>query len=47
MAEGITVIDEVRYVERGYEDIVKKLRAIGADIRLVSHPDGEMLERAN
>ena len=47
VAEGITVIDEVRYVERGYEDIVKKLRAIGADIRLVSHPDGEMLERAN
>ena len=46
-AEGITVIDEVRYVERGYEDIVKKLRAIGADIRLVEHPDGQTLERAN
>ncbi len=38
-AEGITVIDEIKLIERGYDNIVGKLAAIGADIRLVSFPD--------
>ncbi|MBQ2697772.1 MAG: UDP-N-acetylglucosamine 1-carboxyvinyltransferase [Clostridia bacterium] len=34
-ADGTSTIDEVRYVERGYEDIIKKLRAIGADVKCI------------
>ena len=38
-AEGITVIDNITLIERGYDDIVGKLAAVGADIRKVSFPD--------
>ncbi len=31
-AEGVTEIEEIHYIERGYEDMDKKLRGIGADI---------------
>ncbi len=31
-AEGTTVIDNVRFIERGYEDFDSKIRAIGGDI---------------
>ncbi|MBP5155806.1 MAG: UDP-N-acetylglucosamine 1-carboxyvinyltransferase [Clostridia bacterium] len=32
-APGTTVIDDVYHIERGYEDMVGKLRGVGADIR--------------
>ncbi|MDQ1404597.1 MAG: UDP-N-acetylglucosamine 1-carboxyvinyltransferase [Acidobacteriaceae bacterium] len=32
VAEGETVIDRVYHIDRGYEDIVKKLRGVGAQI---------------
>ncbi|MBR4015586.1 MAG: UDP-N-acetylglucosamine 1-carboxyvinyltransferase [Anaerotignum sp.] len=32
-AEGETVIDGVRYIDRGYEDVEFKLQALGADIK--------------
>lgn len=35
-AEGITVIDDIRYIERGYEDFPAKLQALGAKIDKVS-----------
>ena len=38
-ARGQSEISGVQYIERGYEDIVEKLRAIGADIRAVEEPD--------
>ena len=38
-ARGTTMIEGVSYIERGYEDIVDKLRALGADIRCVDMPD--------
>ncbi len=38
-ANGTTEISNVQYIERGYEDIVGKLRAVGADIRMVDDPD--------
>ena len=38
-AEGVTEIDHIHHVERGYEDIVGKLRSVGADIRLVDVPE--------
>jgi len=34
-AEGLTEVTEVQVIERGYERIVEKLAALGADIRLV------------
>ena len=40
-AEGITEIDSVHYIERGYEDIVQKLRNVGADIRIETVPREE------
>ena len=39
-AEGTTVVEDVEYIERGYQDIVGKLRGLGADIVAVSEPDG-------
>ncbi len=35
-AEGITVVDDIYYIERGYEDFEKKLSALGAQIEKVS-----------
>ena len=34
-ARGTTQIEEVHHIERGYEDVVEKLRDLGADIRRV------------
>jgi len=34
-AEGITTIDEIRYIERGYEDFPQKLQSLGAQIAIV------------
>ena len=39
-AEGTTVVEDVEFIERGYQDIVGKLRGLGADIIAVSEPDG-------
>ena len=38
-AEGVTELSQVQFIERGYEDLVDKLRAVGADIRVVDAPD--------
>jgi len=38
-ALGTTEIEGVHYIERGYEDLVGKLRAVGADIVSVVSPD--------
>ena len=40
-AHGTSEISCVQYIERGYEDIVGKLRAVGADIRCVDVPGDE------
>ena len=40
-AEGVTEIDSIHYIERGYEDIVEKLRNVGADIRIEAIPREE------
>lgn len=39
-AEGVTEISDIYHIERGYENIVEKLRAVGADIEKVIVPDG-------
>ncbi len=40
-ATGVTTIEDIFHIERGYADIVEKLAALGADIRKVPvDPDG-------
>ena len=34
-AEGVTVVENIHFIERGYERIVEKLTALGADIQRV------------
>ena len=34
-AEGFTTVDNIKYVERGYEDFHIKLQGLGAQIELV------------
>ena len=45
-AEGETEIGQVQYIERGYEDMVGKLRALGANIRVIDVPDMENEEQS-
>ena len=40
-AKGTTTIEDVHYIERGYENFVGKLRALGADISVVDFPDDD------
>ncbi len=40
-AKGVTEIDSVSHIERGYEDIVRKLTGVGADMKVVEIPDVE------
>lgn len=35
-AEGITVVDDIYYIERGYEELDRKFRQLGANIEKVS-----------
>ena len=46
-AKGRTEIEDIHYIERGYDDIVGKLRAVGADIKKVIIPDPSVFEKAN
>ena len=39
MADGVTEIDNIYHIQRGYEDIVGKLKRVGADIELKYFPD--------
>ena len=34
-AEGTTTVENIHYVERGYENIIQKLTDLGANIRRV------------
>ena len=35
-AHGVTEIEEIRYIERGYEDIIEKLSRLGAEVERIS-----------
>ena len=41
-ARGVTEIEDIEHIERGYENIVEKLTGLGADIRKVIIPDNEL-----
>ena len=38
-AEGVTEVENVQCIERGYENIITKLRSLGADIGRYDEPD--------
>lgn len=40
IAEGETEISNVHYIDRGYENMVEKLRRLGADIKRISGSPG-------
>ena len=42
IARGTTQIEEIIHIERGYEDVVEKITALGGDMRRVTIPDGEL-----
>jgi UDP-N-acetylglucosamine 1-carboxyvinyltransferase len=44
-ANGTSEILNVQYIERGYEDIIGKLRSLGADIESVEYSDEEFIQR--
>ena len=44
-AGGVSEIEEISHIERGYEDLVGKLRGLGADIKRIDIP-GERLRQA-
>ena len=35
-ADGVTIVDDIYYIARGYEDFHLKLRSLGAQIELVN-----------
>lgn len=37
-ASGSTIVEQISYIERGYENIVDKLRSLGADIDYIKSP---------
>ena len=41
MAKGTTEIEEIHHIQRGYDNIIEKLRSLGADIELRTVPDDE------
>ena len=43
-ARGVTQLSQVQFIERGYEDLVGKLRAVGADIRVEEIPESREAE---
>ena len=42
-ASGTTEIENIQYIDRGYESAVEKLQALGADIRRVQVPEPELI----
>jgi len=41
-AQGVTEVDSIHHIERGYENLVEKLAAVGADIRIIETPDEDV-----
>ncbi len=45
-ANGTTEVEDILHIDRGYEDVVKKFRGLGADIKRVLFPDADSLTSA-
>lgn len=45
-AKGVTVVEDISHIERGYEEIVEKLTSLGADIKKIEVPDPDTMREA-
>ena len=45
-AEGTTEIESIEYIDRGYEDVVEKITALGGNIKRVNIPEPSMFKEA-
>lgn len=45
VAEGFSTVDQIYYIERGYEDFEGKLKALGADIEKVAVDDEKSMQK--
>ncbi len=45
-ANGITEIEDIHHIDRGYEDVIEKFSGIGADIKRVYAPDADSVSNA-
>lgn len=45
-ADGTTIIEEIEYIERGYENLIGKLEGVGASIKRLEIPAGEPVPAA-
>ena len=46
MAKGTTTVTSIKYIDRGYEDIVEKLSSVGADIHRVNDEEQSEIKNA-
>ena len=47
VAEGITTVEQIQYIQRGYENFEGKLQALGANIELVDSEDEKAIKKFN
>ena len=47
MASGTTEVTELKYIDRGYEDLEAKLTALGADIVRIEDKNPTTIQKAN
>ncbi len=45
-AEGTTEIENIEYIDRGYEDVVSKIKSLGGDMKRVQVTEPELLKQA-
>lgn len=45
VARGETIVEDVQYIDRGYEDVVDKFRMLGADIRRVEVKESDVIQQ--
>lgn len=45
-AEGVTEIENIQFIDRGYENVVEKLSLLGADIKRVNIPENSEIKQA-
>lgn len=47
VADGITTVDQIHYIQRGYENFEGKLQALGASIELIDSEDEKAIKKFN
>ena len=45
VAEGYTHVDQIHYIERGYEDFAEKIRGLGGHMEVVDSEDERAIQK--